>query len=48
MVGSELGKVYTKVSFSTTHDNVLNFGILCTNLTRNNQNDSCFRSSEFH
>ena len=26
----ELGKVHTKTSFSTTRDNVLNFGIICT------------------
>lgn len=26
----ELDKVHTKTSFSTTRDNVLNFGILCT------------------
>ena len=26
----ELGKVHTKMSFSTTRDKVLNFGILCT------------------
>ena len=25
-----MGKVHTKTSISTTHDNVLNFGILCT------------------
>ena len=29
-VGFELGRVHTKTSFSTTSDNVLNFGILCT------------------
>ena len=29
-VGFELGKVHTKTPFSTTHNNVLNFGILCT------------------
>ena len=29
-VGSELGKVHAKTSFSTTSNNVLNFGILCT------------------
>ena len=29
-VGFELGKVYTKTSFSTARDNVLNFGILCS------------------
>ena len=29
-VGFELGKVHTKTSISTTRDNVLNFGILCT------------------
>ena len=29
-VGFELGKVHTKTSFSTTRNNVLNFGILCT------------------
>ena len=30
-VGFELGKVHTKTSFSTTRDNVLDFGILCNN-----------------
>ena len=30
-VGFELGKVLTKTSFSTTRDNVLDFGILCNN-----------------
>ena len=29
-VGFELGKVHAKMLFSTTRDNVLNFGILCT------------------
>ena len=29
-VGFELGKVHPKTSISTTRDNVLNFGILCT------------------
>ena len=29
-VGFELGKAHTKTSFSTTRDDVLNFGILCT------------------
>ena len=29
-VSFELGKVHTKTTFSTTHDNMLNFGILCT------------------
>ena len=28
----ELGKVHTKTSFSTTCNNVLNFGILCTKI----------------
>ena len=28
--GLELGKVHTKTSFSTTHDNVLDFGMLYT------------------
>ena len=28
--GLELGEVHTKTSFSTTHDNVLDFGMLCT------------------
>ena len=28
-VGFELGKIHTKTSFSTTRNNVLNFGILC-------------------
>ena len=28
--GFELGKVYSKTSFSTARDNVLNFGILCS------------------
>ena len=30
----ELGKVHTKTLFSTTRDNVLNFGILCTKKTK--------------
>ena len=29
-VSFELGKVHTKTRFSTTHDNILNFGILYT------------------
>ena len=29
-----LGKVYTKTSFSTTRNNVLNFGLLCTKNNR--------------
>ena len=29
-VSFELGKVHTKTTFSTTRDNIINFGILCT------------------
>ena len=57
--GFELGKVHTKMLFSTRRDNVLNFGILCTRKNKtvgkkiknndngNNQNHSRVRASEF-
>ena len=37
----ELDKVYTKTSFSATRDNVLNFGILCTEKKQSAKNEQC-------
>ena len=57
-ISLNLGKVHTKISFSTTLDNVLNLGLLCTRKNKTVgkkrtmkeeiiKNYSCIRSKKF-